>query len=397
MGPVVKLLQMSDVHFGARVTGSRLGLPLATAALRAEERRNQFARAIDLVEQRNLDGVLIPGDLFDDESVTTDLLRFVLHQLGRVAPKPVFIAPGNHDPYGGPSPYNPLTREAARGLTWPDNVVVFAHEDFRTVHWPGRPEISVTGCGVQANLPSATRRLAARIDPVESALSLFLFHGSRDDGTWLQSDKATYPFSKEELLAQGFHWTALGHYHDAQILNDSSGVPRAAYSGCLQASGLDEMGAKGCLVVEVSAANVKVDRIPLDRRQIRRVECDLTGSFFAEDARSRVVAALQAAGCDEQDLLLLELVGRRSPGLDLSFLGRMANDFFHMKVDVSQLHPDIDLDDYPELDEAVTVEQRFVARLKTSLEGEDAPTARRALLYGLDALHRGRIDNRYEA
>ena len=140
----VRFLQLSDVHFGAPLTGGRLGLSETASRRREEERRESFVRALALVAERNLDGVLIPGDLFDDESVTTDTLRFVLHQLEALAPKPVFIAPGNHDPFGGPSPYSTESRQAARGLDWPENVFIFAHEAFRTVVWPERPGVTVT-------------------------------------------------------------------------------------------------------------------------------------------------------------------------------------------------------------------------------------------------------------
>lgn len=395
MSPL-RLLQISDVHFGARMTGGRLSLDTSVAEQREQERRDCFRRAIALVEERDLDGVLIPGDLFDDESVDADTMRFVAHTLASIAPRPVYLAPGNHDPYGGASPYRKEgEQENERGLRWPSNVVLFAHQDFRAVRWPGREDVLVVGCGVAANRPSAERRLASRIPTDAAECRILLFHGSRDDGSWLQAHKSTYPFSREELLAQDFTWTALGHYHAQQILSDDSGRPRAAYSGCLIAGGLDETAEKGVLVLEIQDGHTRVESVALDPREVRRVRCDLSGAGFSEAAKERADTALSAAGAREQDLVLLECIGRRAQGLDLGFLGSLAQNYFHLRVDLSGLRADVDLDAYPPMEEALSTEERFVAQLRGQLEGDDG-RVHRALLYGLDAISRGKVDTRYE-
>lgn len=388
---MLRVLQLSDVHFGAALRGGKLRLSAEQIRIRTRERREAFARAIALVTERDLDGVLIPGDLFDDEAIDRDTLRFVQHSLATIAPKPVYLAPGNHDPFGGASPYNPR-RE---GGAWPENVILFAHEQLRSHRWPGRDDVVVSGCGVRADLPSDERRLAARLQREQGRLEILLFHGSRDDGQWLQAHKSTYPFSREELLAQDFHWTALGHYHGHQLLHDDGGRPRAAYAGCLFAGGLDEQGRKGALIVELSEEETQVQFVAIDERRIHDLRCDLSGCEFAEQARERAIAALQEAGVAEQDMVLLRLVGRRRAGLELGALRELSEDCFHLRLDLSGLRPEVDLSAYPTLEAARTVEERFVARLRERVEAGDE-MAGRALLYGLDALHEGRLEVRYE-
>lgn len=377
-----------------------MGLGEEKARRRERERREAFTRAFALVEEERLDGVFLPGDLFDDELVSTDTLRFVADTMASIAPKPVFIAPGNHDPYGGASPYAVGDGSRAGNFEWPDNVVLFAHSEFRSVAWPGRPEILVTACGVAANLPSEDRRLSARIDRPDAELSILLFHGSRDDGGFLQKTKSTYPFSVDELRAQGFQWTALGHYHGYQVLPQADGTPLGAYSGCLLAGGLDETGAKGVLIVQLGDGPPQVEHVVLDPREIREAQADLTGAGYTEQARERVEEAVRVAGAREQDLVYLRLVGRRASGLELDFLEEFTPRYFHLRVDLSALRPDIDFSQYPSLDEARSAEERFVARLRKEAESEDlvaAERARRALLYGLDALRHARLDTRYES
>ncbi|RKZ13467.1 hypothetical protein DRQ53_00490 [bacterium] len=397
MAPL-RFLQLSDVHFGQSMRGGQLRLPTDRAAQRVQERRDCFSRAINLVTGRDLDGVLIAGDLFDQESIDTDTLRFVIDRLGQIAPRPVFIAPGNHDPWAGASAYARQDAQNVRGLNWPDNVHIFAHDEFQTVSWPGREDVSVTGCGVAFDRPSDERRLGARVARGSQIHSLLLFHGSRDDSGFLQADKSTYPFSSSELLAQDFSWVALGHYHTRQIIPDSSGRPRAAYSGCLTASGLDETGSAGVLVVAIEEGRTSVEPTRLDPRTVRDIECNLTGAAFTEAAQERLERALK--DCSKEDLVRVRLTGRRASGLDLAWLDRFGGDRFHMVVDSSALRPDLDLENWPSEDEARTLEERFVARLKgigqDGQDGTDEAQARRAMLYGLDALQRTRLDLRYE-
>jgi DNA repair exonuclease SbcCD nuclease subunit len=393
----LRFLQISDVHFGAPMRGGRLRLDDDTARTRARERRAAFARAFEMVHERDLDGVLIPGDLFDDESIDTDTLRFVVHTMQGIAPRPVFVAPGNHDPYGGASPYRTVGQEDARGVRWPDNVHVFAHAEFRTIAWPGRDGVFVTGSGVAANAPDTTRRLARRVPREGEGRHLLLFHGSRDDGHFLQAHKSTHPFSRDELLAQDFDWVALGHYHQRDVIVDDEGRARAAYGGCLIAGGLDERADRGALVVELDAGSTNVEAIPLDPREVHAVELDVTGADFAEDLVARLDATLEGAGVGAQDLVLVRAHGRRARGVDLRVLTERAAEVFHLRVDASGVRAAVDPAEFPPLEDAVTTEERFVATLRDDPPA-DVPEERvhRALLYGLDALERGRLDARYE-
>jgi hypothetical protein len=127
---------------------------------------------------------------------------------------------------------------------------------------------------------------------------------------------------------------------------------------------------------------------------VHDLECDLTGATHAEVARERLERALAAVPAD--DLVRVRLVGRRAARLDLDWLDRFARDRFHLAIDSSGLRPDLDLEDWPSEDEARTIEERFVARMKALGETGDPALARRAMLYGLDALQQARLDLRYE-
>ena len=122
-----------------------------------------------------------------------------------------------------------LWRLLAGGEGPPPNLVLFREERFRTLTWPGRPDVTVSGAAFLRPTPVRERGLAlpvvarASLDP--GRINLALLHGSRDDGDWLARAKATLPFSAAELAAQPFDYTAVGHYHaPAPILRPGTRV-----------------------------------------------------------------------------------------------------------------------------------------------------------------------------
>src|SRR5690348_8684949 len=118
----VRFLQISDLHLGAPFSW-------LTRERRQERRREQqraLEQAVQLAIDRGVHAILIPGDLFDTVDPDAETLAFATHAFRVPQCPPVFIAPGNHDPYSdGSIIWNPRLL-AARGLAWPEHVQVFA-------------------------------------------------------------------------------------------------------------------------------------------------------------------------------------------------------------------------------------------------------------------------------
>ncbi len=49
--------------------------------------------------------MLLPGDLFDGEAVDDALAAAAFAAIRELAPLPVFLTPGNHDPWSPEGPY----------------------------------------------------------------------------------------------------------------------------------------------------------------------------------------------------------------------------------------------------------------------------------------------------
>lgn len=393
------LLQFSDVHLGTPGYAPSLGLGETERLWLRDDLEKVLGRLVGLAREREVDAVLVPGDLFDDEAVDLDSVGLAVGAFASLAPIPVLIAPGNHDPYRPDGYYGSVLLPARGRPGWPENVVLFREESWTTVPLPRREEVSVTGAAYLRPVPLEERRLRERIPRPEGPLSLLLLHGSRD-GFAPRGKRLTLPFSEGELLAQEFTYTALGHYHDHSVIRDDEGTVRAAYSGCPQGRGLDETGPRGALIVTVTERGAEqVEFVPTAERVVHRLEVE--AGRVEEDTALREVLGpvLEEAGVGPRDLVVAELRGRIAPGaepeLPLEDLGGRAA---HLELRLSSLLPDYDLESYRSGQASPSTETRFARRLLEAIDAagdpEERELLREALYIGLDALNGHRIGPR---
>lgn len=406
--PLLRLLQLSDLHLDSSLQSGRLGLSPDKARTRRAEIRQILPRACALVRERRLDLVLAPGDLFDDEAVTQDTVNFVMDHLAGLAPVPVAIAPGNHDFYSLGSPYNNELLAARKQRAWPDNVHIFRDGGWSTHRFLRLPGVQITGMAHAANMAFGDRLLAKSVPRPESAggdtFDLLLFHGSRDNIRIPSRKLRTLPFTDGELASQGFDYAAIGHYHDHAVITGPGGRIVGSYSGCPAGRGLDEEGDKFVLVVgikkEGGAARVSIEPVRLDVRSVRRIDVSCFGATHRDAIMRRIEEALAASEPAPEDLVHIRLTGRVAPGIDFRPPEALLEDrYFHVSFDASQLKPDYNLDRYRE-GSLRTTEARFAREMLRRIDAEADPSRRRllenALYYGLDALCQREVSPRYE-
>jgi DNA repair exonuclease SbcCD nuclease subunit len=398
----LKFLQLSDVHLDSIVAGGRLQLPRARAAERRKEIRDVFAAAMELATEHRVDVILLPGDLFDDESVSDDTVNFVVDVFRREPRIPVVLAPGNHDPYSLTSPYCGTFRARRGQPPWPQHVRIVQEPRFVSFRHAGVPGVSFTAMGYDHNRSIDERLLASPLPREEEPLQLLLFHGSRERFA-PPGKMVTLPFSDDELIAQGFDYGAIGHYHSYQAI-ESRGRIVACYSGCPAGRGIAEAGKKVVLLGEVirddGVVRVEVEPQRLDRREVGQVKISVQGATHRDALLQRLEHGLAASGYTREDLLLVEVHGRLPRGIDTSLPPDfLADRYFHVAFDTTGLKPDYDLGVY--LGSGIrSTEGRFVKEI-TSLMEEERDTERRrilenALYYGLDALIQKEVVPRYE-
>lgn len=317
------LLQTSDWHVGSPLRGKGLGLAPELRQARRAEVDAAAERAVAAALAAGADGLLVPGDLWDSESVPPQSVARVLDAFAAFAPRPVFVAPGNHDFAGEGGFYDPAVLLALGMRPWPENVVVFRSARFETVPFPGRDDASVTGRAFLSPAVETGRPLADPPKRPHAAYALLLLHGSLE--TYAGPDEATgskrtAPFSREELLAAGFRWAALGHHHRCQVVADEDGRPLAAYSGSPAGRGLSETGPRSFLKVTLlpDGGNA-VEELPADDRRVHDLRLDVSG-LDAALARERLAALLASARVGARDLVRVTLTGSKPHGSSLDLV-----------------------------------------------------------------------------
>ncbi len=406
-------LQVSDVHLDSAFAGSKIKLPVSKRKERKQEILEALARVFEVAKERRVDAILIPGDLWDAESVGSQTVNQVIELCMSVKDTFIVISPGNHDYYSADSMYN-LEALQARGMRlWPSNVHVFKSANFQTVCHPFRDDISFTGCAFVANVPVEERLLAEPISKEKlKPLNILLFHGSLDGYKGGDSGfpgKLTAPFSAQELVNQGFTYTAVGHYHQQTPIKFEDKLI-GAYSGCLIGRGLDESGPRFCLFGSITPKpgngqdfEVKIEPVESDKRRIVVADFEITGKT-SNEVIDQVMLNLVSSGAREGlDIVYLRLTGRYPAGGEPTYVKeKLATMFYHLEVS------DETRQDYflQSIDERTT-EGKFVAFL-TNLKKEaeaaggsvaiangegliDVKTIEDAMYFGLDALKQKRI------
>lgn len=243
----MRLLHLADAHLDAPYSGRS---PAVRAALQ-QGCREALTRAVRLAIDEGVHAVVVAGDLFDGARLSFATERFLTSAFGELADHgiPVVLAAGNHDPGSGPRP--------AGSLPWPDNVTTVASSRpvRRLIHDRGGGEVgAITAAGHEG--PRVSQDLAAGFPLPEGDLPEVAVLHAQVVGSRGSEDHHNYaPTELETLLRSGYHYWALGHVHQRQILSRS---PTVAYPGSLQGRTSAETGPRGGLLVDLSDAAAPV-------------------------------------------------------------------------------------------------------------------------------------------
>ena len=295
----MKILHASDFHLDSPFQR----LSAEQAMIRRRELRELPVALADLARSEGADLVLLPGDLFDGRRVFPETVEALIAALGSLE-IPVVIAPGNHDPADGNSPY--LTAD------WPDNVHVFTSPEMDEFEFP-ELNCVVHGCAFVSPRRS-DEPLRSFFAPEDGRMHLLCVHGEVGLG-------GEYgPIPPTALSRSGAVYAALGHIHAGSGLC-REGDTAWAYCGCAEGRGFDECGLKGALLVTVDDRGVSAEFKPLCRRQYRveRVEAERFRELVEE--------------LPGEDLVRIILTGESSRAPDLTALSELAESrFFYAEL-----------------------------------------------------------------
>ncbi len=370
----VRFIHTSDVHLDTSFSGS--GFPSRLGDRKREAIRGTFRRILEDARSRQVDFVLIAGDLFELERITPDTFEFVKQQLAALGEMQVFISPGNHDPCVQGSPY--------REESWPGNVHIFSDEEFRSIELP-EAGVRITGFGFAHH--SLEEHHFQRLPLLSPDLfNIVLSHGS--DVSCVPAGKAKHgPFDVGEIAGKNVHYCALGHYHQQHRISNSIDGAQVWYCGIPEGRGWDEEGACGYLLGEIRDGVLHVESIRCNQYPLNSltVNCD---SFSTREQILDAVLGARGSLFDAKTILRIRLAGALDPKLDLSLTEleeRLAGEVLHIQWE-DQTYPALDFD---AISHEKTIRGRFVRVLNERIAAAteaDRTILARARLYGVQAL-----------
>lgn len=281
----MRLLHISDLHIGKKLKETSL----------EEDQRHILRMILDVVREKEPDGVLIAGDVYDTPSPSTDsvtMLDWFLTELTSAGTS-VFMISGNHD---SPERLGFGSRMLERNNLFISGTYS-GHMDVRTL---GSGEDAVDICMLPFIKPAHARRehpedrIENYTDAVRSAIAHTEFHPGRRrvavthqfvvaDGIGPETCESESVFvggteSVDVSVFEGFDYVALGHIHRPQ----SVGRETVRYCGTPLKYSLSEADdVKSVTVVDIGET-VSISTVPLrPLREVRRIRGPLEALIAA--------------------------------------------------------------------------------------------------------------------
>lgn len=281
----IKIAHIADAHLGCTFAD----LDKSKRALRRQEIKMSFSNAINTAIKNDVQAILIAGDIFDNEYVDKETIIFVKNTLNKTD-VPLFIAPGNHDPYT-----TGVYKTLKDGLN--ENITIFES----TISKVTIDNVNIYGYGFDKDVLEKSSLSSFTADDGD-AINIMVLHAG---GMY-------NPITDEEIKNSRLSYLALGHTHNFSGVN-KSGDTYWAYCGTHDGHGFDECGEKGILIGTVSKAKTEMQFVPTHSRMYKTIEIDVSPLETVDD----IIATAKKSIDNPESLYKFVLTGRKSAELTI--------------------------------------------------------------------------------
>ncbi|MGP4082385.1 metallophosphoesterase family protein [Pseudalkalibacillus sp. R45] len=241
----IRFIHTADLHIDTPFKG--LGhLPEPIFNIVKDSTFRSFEQLVKLAIEKQIDFLVISGDLYDGANRSLKAQLFLKNQFQRLQDQmiDIFVIHGNHDHLGG---------EYIK-LKWPDNVHFFSSREPEMLPFKKEGEVLAHLYGYSYPKQAGTENISSKYQKLEGPpFHIALLHGSIGGN----SDHQTYaPFMLQELQAQTFDYWALGHIHKREELSHH---PYVIYPGNIQGLNRKESGPKGCYLVDMNEVDASLE------------------------------------------------------------------------------------------------------------------------------------------
>lgn len=307
----------------------QLGMRAAHAGAAAEKVRDMRLETIRriqaLARDKSVDFVLIAGDTFEDHGVSGRLITQVGDLLAGFD-CPVYLIPGNHDPFVAGGVWERASKQWSRRVH-----LLFER---RPVEIPGG---LLYPCPLFERWSNQDPTAWIPPEPLEG-IRVGLAHGSL--ALPILEGERHHPIHPAAAERARLDYLALGDWHSVKLLPTGDGAVRTAYSGTPEPSSFSESESGFVLLVEIDRAGAppRIEQRPVGQLHWVALKEELS----APGELDRLIARLEALPEPERTLLRLELGGllfaAESARLD-KLEKLLASRFLDAKLDAGRLVP----------------------------------------------------------
>ena len=278
----MRFIHIADLHLGSSPEAEFLW-----GKNRAEEIWDSFAAVIDACNEKEIDLLLIAGDLFDRPPVWADLDR-AAKLFARLTATEVVMIAGASDYITEDSPW--------KTYPWQSWVHMLSDKHCMNVQM-GNINTSVHGCSYYALTEGKPYLEDARPDK-ESEYQILLGYTGDDNHM---------PADLTELSEKGFDYIALGYEHKASVMQSM----HIAYAGSLEPLSVQETGKHGFILGEINEDSTTIRFVPFACREYINIKVRLSSDITEEELEEKLAAAINQYGSD--NIFTISLEGRYQP------------------------------------------------------------------------------------
>lgn len=344
----MKFIHIADVHLGVVPDKDK-----SWSKTRAAEITATFDKLLQIAENRQVDLLLIAGDLFHMPPTET-MLRDLDYKLSRLSVTRTVIIAGNHDYIAADSP--------ADHFEFQSNTVFMPRDSFSNAYLE---DINTCVTGFSFGQVEYTEDLISDITPqVEGAVNILLAHGG---------DAAHMPMDFRKLANAGFDYCALGHIHKPKHMVKN----KMAYSGSLEPIDCTETGRRGFIYGQCKNGETRIRWEPINCRSYINLGFDVKPEYSG--AKIIDVLSRQMEKMGAHNIYKIILTGNMGNGIKPEF--DVLKQRFHV-YDVI----DNTLCEYSMEKLLVDNEDNLLGKYIQRLSEADDEISQKALKYGVEAM-----------
>jgi len=297
---MIRFIHAADIHLDSPLKGLEQYEGAPVDEIRGATRR-ALERLVELAIDREVDFVLIAGDLYDGDWKDHNTGLFFVGQMHRLrdAQIPVVIIGGNHD----------AANKMTRSLRLPDSVELLTHTRPSTAKSKRLAELGVAVHGQSFGKAAEYENLVPSYPAMQPGVfNIGVLHTSLAGA---DGHEPYAPCTLDELRHKSYDYWALGHVHTRRVVCED---PPIVFPGNIQGRHIREPGAKGCYVVEADdQGRCHLEFQPLDVFRWMTCAIDATGVTRPDDILDRFSSSLDRLIQEHSGLPLavrVEVAGR---------------------------------------------------------------------------------------